>query len=168
MPRPTLRAPLIALALLALGAAGGATATASLLRADAPTRTILAQRVDPQGAPDRTLLMQRVVIPAGLRLGAHTHQGDQMAEITTGTLRYTVIAGRPVRVVRPTADGAPVLVRLIRPGQTYDVRAGLAVVEPAGSAHRVRALPGDDVVIYVASLFREGAPLSDPYPPESE
>ena len=113
-----------------------------------------------------TLILQRVTIPGNTPLAAHTHQGAQIAAITAGTLRYTVIRGRPVRVVRtPAGADAPVLVRAIAPGQTYDVRAGDSVIEPSGTAHAVRSVGQARVVIYVASLFTNGAPLSDPYPP---
>lgn len=161
---PTLRRPLLLLAVLAVGALGGATATAALVRADAPVRELLAQDVNPQGAKGRTLYLQRVTIPAGMPLAAHFHQGTQIAAIEQGRLRYHVIQGLPVRVVRPDpAGGAPTLVRLIKPGETYVVKTGQSVVEPAGTVHNVNAMPGDDVVIHVASLFTNGAPLSDPY-----
>ncbi|MGA0122701.1 MAG: hypothetical protein ACO3KD_06820 [Gaiellales bacterium] len=162
--RPALRRTSLLLAVLAVGAVGGATATAALVRAGTPVRELLAQSVNPQGAKGRTLYLQRVTIPANTPLAAHYHQGTQIAAIEQGRLRYHVIQGRPVRVVRPAAaGGAPPLVRLIRPGETYVIRAGLSVVEPAGSVHEVLAMPGKDVVIHVASLFRNGAPLSDPY-----
>jgi hypothetical protein len=34
-------------------------------------------------------------------------------------------------------------------------------IEPSGMIHHVEALPGDDVVIYVSSLFVNGKPLSE-------
>ncbi len=160
------RRPALALALVAVGAIGGTTATAAMLRTDPPVREVLAQAVDPQGAKGRTLYLQRVTIPAGAKLAAHTHQGTQIANIEQGRLRYTVEAGKPVKVVAPdAAGGAPRLVRLIRAGQSYTVRTGHSVIEPAGSAHRTEAVGAQDVVIHVTSLFVNGAPLSDPYPP---
>jgi len=162
--RPALRRTLVLLAVLALGAAGGAAATAALVRAGTPVRELLAQSTNPQGAVGRTLYLQRVTIPADTPFAAHFHQGTQIAAITSGRLRYHVIKGRPVRVVRPDAEGgAPIFVRAIKPGETYVVKTGQSVIEPAGSIHEVHAMPGDDVVIYVASLFTNGAPLSDPY-----
>lgn len=167
--RPALRRTLILLAVLALGAVGGAAATAALVRAGTPVREILAQTTNPQGADGRTLYLQRVTIPADTPLAAHFHQGTQIAAITSGRLRYHVIKGRPVRVVRSDATGgAPTFVRAIKPGETYVVKTGQSVIEPAGSVHEVHAMPGEDVVIYVASLFTNGAPLSDPYTGDHE
>lgn len=165
MPSRTPRRVLILIAVLAVGIVGGATASA-LVRVglDAPVREILAEVPDPQGAKGRTLVLQRVDIPADTPLAAHTHQGTQVAAIETGSLRYTVIRGRPVRVVRPVPDGAPELVRLIKPGQTFTVRAGLSVIEPAGTVHAVRS-GREKVTIHVSTLLVTGAPLSDPYPP---
>jgi quercetin dioxygenase-like cupin family protein len=162
--RPALRRTLVLLAVLTLGAVGGGAATAALVRAGSPVRELLAQSTNPQGGDGRTLYLQRVTIPADTPLAAHFHQGTQIAAITSGRLRCHVITGRPVGVVRPDADGgAPAFVRAVKPGETYVVRAGQSVIEPAGSVHEVHAMPGEDVVIYVASLFTNGAPLSDPY-----
>lgn len=161
------RRSLVVIAVLALGIVGVATAPAVLrVGLDTPVREILAEVRNPQGAQGRTMVLQRVEIPANTPLAAHTHRGTQIAAIESGTLRYTVIAGRPVRVVRPVPEGEPTLVRLIRPGETFNVRAGLSVIEPAGTAHSVRS-GNAKVVIYVSSLLRNGAPLSDPYPPGS-
>lgn len=164
----TPRRVLILIAVLSVGIVGGATASA-LVRVglESPVREILAEVPNPQGAKGRNLVLQRVEIPANTPLAAHTHRGTQIAAIETGTLRYTVLRGRPVRVVRPVADGTPKLVRLIKPGQTYTVRAGLSVVEPAGTAHAVRS-GNRTVVIHVSTLLVKGAPLSTPYPPPSD
>jgi quercetin dioxygenase-like cupin family protein len=167
MPSRAARRTLVIIAVLALGIFGATTAPAVLrIALDAPQREILAEVRNPQGATGRTLVLQRVEIPANTPLAAHTHRGTQIAAIETGALRYTVIAGRPVRVVRPVPEGEPKLVRLIKPGETFTVRAGLSVIEPAGTAHSVRS-GNKKVVIYVSSLLRNGAPLSDPYPPGS-
>ncbi len=166
MPRLTVRSALAATAVLALGAAGGAAATSAIHEAATPKREILVQTTNPAGARGRTMILQRVTIPRNTPLAAHTHQGTQIAAVTAGTLRYTVIRGRPVRVVRtPAGADAPVLVREIGPGQTHDVRAGYSVIEPSGTAHAVQSVGSTRVVIYVASLLENGAPLSDPYPP---
>ncbi len=163
----TLRRPVLLFALVATGAIGGATATAAALRSDPPVREVFAQVTNPQGAQGRTLYLQRVTVPAGAKLAAHTHQGTQIANIEQGRLRYTVEAGKPVKVVIPdTSGGAPQFVRLIRAGESFTVGTGYSVIEPAGSAHRTEAVGAKDVVIYVGSLFVAGAPLSDPYPAE--
>lgn len=165
MSRITLRRALALGGVLALGAAGGAAATTAIYQAGTPKRVVLVQAKNPAGARGRTLILQRVAIPGATPLAAHTHQGTQIAAITSGTLRYTVLEGRPVRVVHtPAGADAPVFVRAIEPGQTYDVKAGYSVIEPAGTAHAVESVGEARVVIYVASLFVNGAPLSDPYP----
>jgi hypothetical protein len=37
------------------------------------------------------------------------------------------------------------------------------VIEPAGTAHKVQVMGATEVVIYVASLFTNGEPVSIPY-----
>lgn len=163
----TPRRVLLLIAVLAVGIVGGTTASAVMrVGLEAPVREILAEVPNPKGAKGRTMVLQRVEIPPNTPLAAHTHQGTQVAAIEKGTLRYTVIRGRPVRVVRPVADGSPRLVRLIRPGETFTVRAGLSVIEPAGTVHAVRS-GKTTVVIHVSTLLVTGAPLSDPFPRET-
>jgi quercetin dioxygenase-like cupin family protein len=156
------RLVLLLVAVAVLGAIGGGIATAAIVRSAAVQRDVLSRFVNPRGADGRTLYLQRVTIPAGTKLAAHFHYGSQIAGITSGTLRYTVVSGGKVKVVDTDAVGQePTVVHTILPGETYDVHAGPGVVEPSGMIHRVEALPGADVVIYVSSLFVNGAPLSE-------
>ena len=164
MHRPSLRQGVIVLAILAVGVAGGASATAAIMRSGAPVREVLAQATNPPGGDGRTLYLQRVTLPGNTPLAAHTHAGTQIAAITTGVLRYTVLASKPVKVLKPNALGTkPLFIRSIKPGETYDVKAGYSVIEPAGTAHEVRSIGATEVVIYVASLFTNGEPVSIPY-----
>jgi quercetin dioxygenase-like cupin family protein len=159
------RLVLLLVAVAALGALGGSIATAAIVRATAVERDVLSRFVNPRGADGRTLYLQRVTIPAGTKLATHFHDGSQIAGITTGTLRYTVVSGGKAKVVNSDPTGQkPEVVHTILPGETYDIRAGQGVVEPSGMVHRVEALPGKDVVIYVSSLFVNGKPLSEKVP----
>lgn len=154
---------LIALLVLVavVGAIGGGVATAAVVRATSVERDVLSRFVNPRGADGRTMYLQRVVVPAGMKLPLHFHDGSQIAGITSGTLRYTVVKGGKVKVVDMDSTGqVPTVVHTILPGETYDVKTGMGVVEPSGMQHRVEALPGEDVVIYVSSLLENGKPLS--------
>ena len=165
MSRISRRLVLLLSAVAARGAIGGGIATAAIVRATAVERDVLSRFVNPRGADGRTLYLQRVTIPAGTKLATHFHDGSQIAGITTGTLRYTVVSGGKAKVVNSDPTGQkPEVVHTIQPGETYDVKAGQGVVEPSGMVHRVEALPGDDVVIYVSSLFVNGKPLSEKVP----
>lgn len=158
------RRALALLVVLLVGVVGGASATAAIMRADTPVREVLAQSTNPQGGDGRTLYLQRVTIPGNTPLAAHTHAGTQIAAITTGTLRYTVIKGKSVKVLKPNALGTkPAFIRTVKAGQSYDVKAGYSVIEPAGTAHKVEVVGNTAVVIYVASLFTNGEPVSIPY-----
>ena len=156
------RRPLaLVLALLALCLVGGGIATAAVVRSGAVERDVLARFTNPRGADGRTMYLQRVTIPAGTLLADHFHDGSQIGAVVEGTLRYTVIRGGIVRVVESDPTGQkPAVVHEIRPGETYDVTAGHAVVEPAGMVHHAQALAGHRVVVYVSSLLVNGAPLS--------
>jgi quercetin dioxygenase-like cupin family protein len=152
---------LLLVSIAVLGAVGGGVATAAIVRATTVERDVLSRFVNPRGADGRTLYLQRVTIPAGAKLPLHFHDGSQIAGITSGTLRYTVVKGGKAKVVDMDSTGeTPKVVHTILPGETYDVKAGQGVVEPSGMQHRVEALPGEDVEIYVSSLLENGKPLS--------
>lgn len=156
------RRPLaLVLALLALCLVGGGIATAAAVRSGAVERDVLARFTNPRGADGRTMYLQRVTIPADTLLPDHFHDGSQVGAVVEGTLRYTVVRGGIVRVVESDPTGQkPAVVHEIRPGETYDVTAGHAVIEPAGVVHHAQALDGHRVVVYVSSLLVNGAPLS--------
>lgn len=156
------RRPLaLVLALLALCLVGGGIATAAAVRSGAVERDVLARFTNPRGADGRTMYLQRVTIPADTLLPDHFHDGSQVGAVVEGTLRYTVVRGGIVRVVESDPTGQkPAVVHEIRPGETYDVTAGHAVIEPAGVVHHAQALGGHGVVVYVSSLLVNGAPLS--------
>ena len=156
------RRPLaLVLALLALCLVGGGIATAAAVRSGAVERDVLARFTNPRGADGRTMYLQRVTIPADTLLPDHFHDGSQVGAVVEGTLRYTVVRGGIVRVVESDPTGQkPAVVHEIKPGETYDVTAGHAVIEPAGMVHHAQALGGHRVVVYVSSLLVNGAPLS--------
>ena len=156
------RRPLaLVLALLALCLVGGGIATAAAVRSGAVERDVLARFTNPRGADGRTMYLQRVTIPPDTLLPDHFHDGSQVGAVVEGTLRYTVVRGGIVRVVESEPTGQkPAVVHEIRPGETYDVTAGHAVIEPAGVVHHAQALGGHRVVVYVSSLLVNGAPLS--------
>ncbi len=148
---------------LSLAACGSSSSTSSTTP-QAVTRGILAIVQNPPGAQGRSLILQKVVIPGNTPLAAHTHAGTQMATIVSGTLQYTVLENGSVDVLSPgSGSSQPTIIHTIAPHQTYNVTAGEAVIEPAGVAHSVRSVGSTPVVIYVASLFTNGAPLSIPF-----
>ena len=152
------RVALIALALAAAFAAGALSTAAGQSSA---VRTALAAKQNPVGAEGRTLGLSRVVIPAGAHLALHRHTGTQVAYVARGTLSYTVKTGS-VTVRTGAPDGDAKVVRTIRAGQTGKVRAGEWLVEPPSAVHRAANNGKRNIVIYLATLFRNGDPPSVP------
>jgi quercetin dioxygenase-like cupin family protein len=134
------------------GAAAHATA------ASAPTREALAAAVDPGGAKGRTLALSRVTVPAHAVLPKHHHPGTQTAYIDQGTLTYKVFTGH-VDVMSGSAD-APKRVRRISSGQTGKISAGQWIIERPSVHHMAQNKTGERIVIYLATLFPNGAPPS--------
>lgn len=155
------RALLTGAVLLVITAACGYAAGAMHHDPAEATRTVLAQKVDPAGAPGRTLALSRVTIPAHTRLGLHRHPGTQIAYVQQGTLTYTVRSG-VVSVYRGAADQNPQVVRRVGAGQTGKVHAGEWVIERPSAVH-FGANRGDRPVrILLATLFETGRPPSIP------
>lgn len=157
-----LRLP-IALALAATFVLGAVWQSA-LGRSDAePTaiRNALAQTDEVRGAPNRTMVLSRVVVEPGAVLALHHHLGTQVARIQAGTLTYTVEQGSVV-VRRGESDQDPQVVRTIESGQTGRVAKGQWIVEQPSDIHRATNKGSTPVVIYLATLLKKGAPPSTP------
>lgn len=124
-------------------------------------RSALAETDDVRGAPGRTMVLSRVVVPPGAVLALHRHLGTQIARVQSGTLTYTVERGAVV-VRRGEADRDPRAVRTIANGQTGRISAGQWIVEQPSAIHRATNKGNAPVVIYLATLLRKGAPPSTP------
>jgi quercetin dioxygenase-like cupin family protein len=162
-PRPRL---LIAVALCAAFVLGALAPVGFGAAETAPTvvRNALAQTNAVQGAPGRTMVLSRVAVEPGAELALHHHLGTQIARVTAGTLTYTVREGSVV-VRRGEADQDPKVVRTIGAGQTGRIRAGDWIVEQPTDIHQAANRGSERVVIYIATLLKDGAPPSTPVPP---
>ncbi len=150
-----------ALPALTLAAAFGAGTLAAASGQDTATRAALAQTARVAGAPDRTLSLSRVTIPAGARLALHRHTGTQVAYVAEGTLTYTVTRGS-VTVRRGAADADPQVVRVIRAGRPGRIQANEWLVEQPSAVHRAANRGERPVVVYLATLLPHGDPPSVP------
>ncbi len=111
-------------------------------------------------APGQLLELSQVIVPAGDAIAPHTHPGTQLAIIVQGTLTYTVIDGE-VEVTRD-AGTQEAEVETHVSGDTVELETGDTVHETAGMVHEARNDGDEPVVIYLSSLFPEGAPASSP------
>jgi quercetin dioxygenase-like cupin family protein len=152
-------------ALCALVAVGGLSAYAGAQMAGDPqpvVREALAQDVNPRGAKGQTLGLSRVDVAPGGQLALHRHPGTQIARIERGVLTYTVVSGGSVNVWRGNPEVKAAKVRTVRPGQTAPIRAGQWIVEKPGTIHRAANRGKQKIVLYVATLFRNGEPPAIP------
>lgn len=149
----------------ALVAGVGAGTTLPALAGDEPTavRDALAQTSKVQGAPQRTLVLSRVVVEPGAELALHHHLGTQVALIEAGVLTYTVRSGK-VAVREGQSDQASKPVRTIRAGQTARIAAGEWIVEQPSDIHEAANRGANPVVIYIATLLKKGALPATPVP----
>jgi quercetin dioxygenase-like cupin family protein len=122
-------------------------------------RQLLAE-VSPDTAAGQLLELTRVVIPPGQSIAPHTHPGPQLAVIVNGTLTYTVIDGE-VTVTRAAETGSQT-VETHGSGSTFDLAPGDVIQETAGMVHEAINETDEIVIIYLSSLFPEGAPAASP------
>jgi quercetin dioxygenase-like cupin family protein len=148
-------------AIVVIGAAATAVVIAQSTGTPTAQREALAQSTKVQGVKGRTLGLSRVMIPAGAMLALHHHLGTQIAYIQAGVLTYTVQEGS-VSVMQGPADGEPKLVRKIKAGQTGKIRAGQWIVEQPSVIHRAANLGNAEIVIFLSTLLKTGAPPSTP------
>jgi mannose-6-phosphate isomerase-like protein (cupin superfamily) len=124
-------------------------------------RNALAQTDHVQGAAGRTLVLSRVVVEPGAKLALHRHLGTQIARIASGTLTYTVRQGTAT-IRRGESDQDPPLVRKLKAGEAGQIRPGQWIVEQPSDIHEAANRGSVPVVIYLATLLRDGAPPSTP------
>jgi quercetin dioxygenase-like cupin family protein len=153
---------LVALCALLAVAALSAYAGAQMVGDPKPVvREALAQDVNPAGAKGRTLGLSRVDVPPGAQLPLHRHPGTHIARIERGVLTYTVVTGS-VNVWRGNPEVKATKVRTVRAGQTAPIRAGQWIVEKPGTIHRAANRGKVGIVLYVSTLFKNGAPPAIP------
>jgi quercetin dioxygenase-like cupin family protein len=124
-------------------------------------RTALARTEKVQGAPDRTMVLSKVVVEPGAKLALHHHLGTQISRVASGTLTYTVRQGSAV-LREGDAEKEPQLVRTIEAGQTARIKAGQWLVEQPSDIHEAANRGSAPVVIYLATLLKTGAPPATP------
>ncbi len=163
MNRPALRLPLSAIAVLGLVATAIILPTAFGAQAPtaAPARQALAQTEQVQGAPGRTMVLSKVTVPPGARLAVHHHLGTQISRVVAGTLTYTVRRGK-AELFEGESDEEPRLIRDITADKTAKIRSGQWLVEQPGDIHQAANRGSSPVVIYLATLLKDGAPPSTP------
>ena len=158
------RSPVALSALLALAFALGALLPAAfgqLRAAPGAVRDALARSEHVQDAPNRTMVLSRVVVEPGAKLALHHHLGTQISRVAAGTLTYTVRRGAAV-LRSGDAEADSRLIRKIKAGETARIKPGQWLVEQPSDIHEAANRGSEPVVIYLATLLKTGAPPSTP------
>jgi quercetin dioxygenase-like cupin family protein len=160
--RLSLRFPLSALGVVVVIAMAIILPTAFGASAPAPTavREALAQTEQVQGAAGRTMVLSKVTVPPGAQIAVHHHLGTQISRVAAGTLTYTVREGKAELFEGESEE--PRLIRDITAGKTARIRAGQWLVEQPSDIHQAANRGSSPVVIYLATLLKDGAAPSTP------
>lgn len=151
----------LALALVVVGAVLAAGCSSGSDSGGATSQAVSAEPVvrdrlgatSPGNAPGQELFLEQVTIAPGARLATHYHQGTQVAHVVSGELTYNIVRGSAtvLRADGPEEVAGPTVVVL---------RAGDGVVETPDVVH-YGANDGDEpVVIVLAALLADGAPMA--------
>ena len=108
------------------------------------------------------MVLSKVTVPPGAKLATHHHLGTQISRVVSGTLTYTVRQGM-AELYEGEADSEEArLVRDITAGKTAKIRAGQWLVEQPSDIHEAANRGSASVVIYLATLLKDGAAPSTP------
>jgi quercetin dioxygenase-like cupin family protein len=155
------RRSLYAVVLIALLAVGfGLSGAISHAQNTGATREVLVTG-KPAAAPGKLLQLQRVTIPAHVKLPVHVHPGMQAAWIASGTLHYTIVRGE-AQITRAPVNGTPSPTESFTDGSETDLRPGDSVVETEGLIHFAENRTDAPVEIFIASLLTAGMPGTQP------
>src|SRR6478672_1253410 len=134
----------------------GGAANAGAAAAPEPVRRTVYGTAEPGNAPGQSLTLQQVVVAPGAKLATHFHEGTQLATIRAGVLTYHVVSGT-VLVTRAGETSG----REVGPG-VVSLRKGDTIVENESLVHFGANQGKKPVVIELAALLHDGAPLSTP------
>ena len=110
----------------------------------------------PANAPGQRLYLQRVTIQPGARLDTHYHDGTQVARVVQGTLTYDIVEGT-AEVARK--DGT---VETFTAPDSITLESGDALTETSDLVHFGSNGGDEPVVVLLAALLADGAPLATP------
>jgi hypothetical protein len=128
---------------------------AATVRGNGVTRTPLGE-ARPANAPGQTMYLQQVTIAPHAKLPEHFHQGTQVARVISGVLTYNIVSGTAAvtRAGGRTEDVSGPNRVLLNPGD--------ALVETSSLVHFGANDTDNSVVIELAALLEQGAPLATP------
>ncbi|MBV9412947.1 MAG: cupin domain-containing protein [Acidimicrobiia bacterium] len=110
----------------------------------------------PANAPGQRLYLQQVTIAPHAKLAEHFHQGTQLARVMSGTLTYNIVSGTAAvtRADGKAEDATGPTTVFLQPGDS--------LVETASLIHYGANDTDAPVVIELAALLEQGAPLATP------
>jgi quercetin dioxygenase-like cupin family protein len=158
LPRSSSRAVLGAfvVAIASVVAVTTALVATAAAKGDPVTRAILGDAA-PANSPGQDLTLQRVTVQPDAKLPTHYHEGTQVAYVEAGVLTYTVESG----TLKLTRKGTSQPTDVTGPA-TVELAPGDGIVENAAVVHHAENKGAKPVVIVLAALLRNGAPLATP------
>ena len=139
--------------LIVVGAVTGAV-VAYAAKDEEPIRRVIYATTEPANAPGQSMTLQEIEIDPGAKLPEHFHEGTQLATIKAGVLTYEVVSGT-VMVIR--GDGST---ETLSAPNTLKLRVGDSLVENEALVHFGANEGKKKVVLDVAALLHDGAPLA--------
>jgi quercetin dioxygenase-like cupin family protein len=111
-------------------------------------------------AEGKNLVLVRVIIEPGGGIGPHTHPGNLVISVESGTFGFTVTDHHnEMSFWRSGENGEAAIEQGVGPGEEAQLTAGDWIVEH-GMVHSARAVGDEPAVVIFSGLVDEGQPLT--------
>jgi quercetin dioxygenase-like cupin family protein len=107
-----------------------------------------------------SLVLVRVIIEPGGGIGPHTHPGNLVISVESGTFGFSLVGSHnEMTFMRPGENGNPATELGVVPGEEAQLVAGDWIVE-TGMVHSARAVGDEPAVVVFSGLIADGQPLT--------
>jgi quercetin dioxygenase-like cupin family protein len=113
-------------------------------------------------APDQTVYVARFIFQPGASIFPHNHPGTTVLGVISGTLGWTLKAGKAHVIRHAGAGAAGPIEELTEPGADVVLKAGDAIYYETDVVHTARGAGKTPAVVLGSLVLKTGAPLLMP------
>ncbi len=150
----------VALSMFAVSGATNASMPEPVLAELECTTDFYVQQLGRTEVDGQALVLVRVIIEPGGGIGPHTHPGEMVISVESGTFGFSLVGSHnEMTYMRPGENGGPAQELAVVPGEEAQLVAGDWIVE-TGMVHSARAVGDEPAVVVFSGLIEDGQPLT--------